>query len=797
MSDSKAHVDHDAELDIESEVVHVPDQIPVLPLRDAVLFPYAILPLSVDRASSSLAVDEALAGDRAVLLLAQRDARTSDPGPDDLYEVGCVGTIMRAVKLPDGTQRILVQGLARARADYFSRTEPNLAARIRLLAEPTPEKATLEIEASIRTIKTNLEQIHALGKGVSPEILVLAGDLEDPIRLVDLAAANIGLPVADAQELLEIDGRDERIARVLSLLEREIALLEIQERISERVRGEMDRGQREYLLRQQMRTIQNELGEIDDAEREIAEYRERAEEAELPEAARTELDTQLRRLATMHPDSAESSVVRTWLDWMTTLPWKVETDDTLDITVARTTLDEDHYDLERVKERIIEFLAVRKLQPESKGPILCFVGPPGVGKTSLGRSIARALGRRFVRTSMGGVRDEAEIRGHRRTYVGALPGRVVQCLHQAGSINPVFMLDEVDKIGADFRGDPSSALLEVLDPEQNHTFRDHYLGVDLDLSRVLFITTANVTDTIQPAFLDRMEVIRLSGYTEEEKVEIARRHLAPRQIHENGLADTRTTFTVNALREIVDGYTREAGVRQLERTIGGVCRKIAVLAAEGRRHPRRITPAVVNRLLGSRPHLAEERLDGDRVGVATGLAYTPVGGDILLVEAAASPADKGGLKLTGSLGDVMKESAAAAVTFARTHAADYGIPGDWFDTHLLHIHVPAGGVPKDGPSAGVTLLAAIVSVASARAVRHDFAMTGELTLRGDVLPVGGIKEKVLAALRAGIRRIVMPAVNKRDFDELPPRARKQAKVSYVERADEVLELVLGDAEKEA
>jgi ATP-dependent Lon protease len=398
---------------------------------------------------------------------------------------------------------------------------------------------------------------------------------------------------------------------------------------------------------------------------------------------------------------------------------------------------------------------------------------------------------------MGGVRDEAEIRGHRRTYVGALPGRVVQCLHQAGSINPVFMLDEVDKIGADFRGDPSSALLEVLDPEQNHTFRDHYLGVDLDLSRVLFITTANVTDTIQPAFLDRMEVIRLSGYTEEEKVEIARRHLAPRQIHENGLTGTRTTFTVNALREIVDGYTREAGVRQLERTIGGVCRKIAVLAAERRRHPRRITPVVVNKLLGSRPHLAEERLDGDRVGVATGLAYTPVGGDILLVEAAASTADKGGLKLTGSLGDVMKESAAAAVTFARTHAADYGIPGDWFDSHLLHIHVPAGGVPKDGPSAGITLLAAIVSVASGRAVRHDLAMTGELTLRGDVLPVGGIKEKVLAALRAGITKIVMPAVNQRDVDELPGRARKQAKVTYVRRAGEVLDIVLGSAEDDA
>ena len=435
----------------------------------------------------------------------------------------------------------------------------------------------------------------------------------------------------------------------------------------------MDKGQREYLLRQQMRTIQTELGDIDDSEGEIQEYRDHVEKIGLPDAARKEFDTQLRRLTTMHPDSAEASVVRTWLDWMTTLPWQTATDDTIDIAAARRILDEDHYDLDRVKQRIVEFLAVRQLQPESKGPILCFVGPPGVGKTSLGRSIARAMGRNFVRTSMGGVRDEAEIRGHRRTYVGAMPGRVVQCIQQADSINPIFMLDEVDKIGSDFRGDPSSALLEVLDPEQNHAFRDHYLGVDIDLSRVLFITTANVTDTIQPAFLDRMEVIRLEGYTEEEKIEIALRHLAPRQILENGLADVSLRFTSKALHEIVDGYTREAGVRNLERRIGAVCRKIAVLAAEKRRRPRRVTPALVNKFLGSRPYLAEERLMEDRVGVATGLAYTPVGGDILLVEAAASAADKGDLRLTGSLGDVMKESAAAAVTFARTHAAEYGI----------------------------------------------------------------------------------------------------------------------------
>jgi len=793
MKNGDTGVDPQADgLAAEAEIVHIADELPVLPLRDAVLFPYAILPLSVDREGSSLAVDEALSTDRTILLLAQRDAKTNDPGGDDLYPVGCVGTIMRAVKLPDGSQRILVQGLTRARADYFTADRPHLAARIRLLQEPAAGPTALEIEASVRTIRRGLEQIQALGKGISPEIMVLAADLEDPVRLADLAAANLGLPVADAQQILESESIEDRLDRIHALLVREIALLEIQERISARVRTEMDQGQREYLLRQQLKTIQAELGEIDDVEREVAEYRRLADEADLPEDARGELDTQLRRLTTMHPDSAEAAVVRTWLDWMTTLPWRTTTDDTLDIRAARTILDEDHYDLELVKERIVEFLAVRQLQPDSKGPILCFAGPPGVGKTSLGKSIARALGRRFVRTSLGGVRDEAEIRGHRRTYVGALPGRVVQCLQQAGTVNPVFMLDEVDKIGSDFRGDPSSALLEVLDPEQNHAFRDHYLGVDVDLSRVLFITTANVTHTIQPAFLDRMEVIRLSGYTEEEKVEIALRHLIPRQIRENGLADVRLSFDQKALHELVDGYTREAGVRNLERKIGAVCRKIAVLAAEHRRHPRRVTPPLVERLLGPRPHLAEERLSEDRVGVATGLAYTPVGGDILLVEAAASVSDKGGLKLTGSLGDVMKESAAAAATFARTRAETYAIPHEWFDRHLVHIHVPAGGVPKDGPSAGVTLLAAIVSTATGRPVRHNLAMTGEITLRGDVLPVGGVKEKVLAALRAGIHRIVLPVANERDFNELPKKARKQTEIHYVRTAEEVLELVLTD-----
>jgi len=580
-----------------------------------------------------------------------------------------------------------------------------------------------------------------------------------------------------------------RLRRVNELLERELALAEMQQQISSQVRGEIDRSQREFFLRQQLRTIQQELGEVDDVEREMADYREKAVAIGLPEEAREAVDRQLRRLGTMHPESAESSVVRTWLDWMTSLPWSKLSEDNLDIAAARTILDEDHYNLEKVKERILEFLAVRQLRPESKGPILCFVGPPGVGKTSLGRSIARALGREFVRSSLGGVRDEAEIRGHRRTYVGALPGRIIQGLSQAGTSNPVFMLDEVDKLGADVRGDPSSALLEVLDPEQNDSFRDHYLGVVYDLSKVLFIATGNVTETIQPAFLDRMEVIRLSGYTEEEKLEIARRHLIPRQIEETGLTDHGLTFTTSSLERLISGHTREAGLRNLEREISSVCRKVAVQVAEKKPAAHRITPATVERLLGPPKFLSDHPLDTDRVGVATGLAYTPVGGDVLLVEAIPLTG-KGDLELTGSLGDVMKESAAAALSLAKAHSSELGIAADWFKKHALHVHVPAGGVPKDGPSAGATILSAIVSVASNRPLRHDLAMTGEITLRGDVLPVGGVKEKVLAALRAGITDVMLPAENERDLIDLPPSARRQLRFIFVKHIDEVLAAAL-------
>ncbi|HSO24697.1 MAG TPA: endopeptidase La [Chondromyces sp.] len=771
------------------ETIAIPDVLPVLALRDTVLFPFAIIPLTIGREISVRAVDEAMSGDRLILTLTQRSPQNEAPAPDELYELGCVAQVMRMLKLPDGTARILIQGLTRAKVDYFSRTEPYYEARLTRIEEPAPGPSKLEAEAFVRSIRQGLERVSTMGKTISPEVLLIVTTLEDPLRLADLAASNLGLEVSDAQQVLETVDAMPRLRRVHELVERELALAEMQERLSSQVRGEIDRNQREFFLRQQLRAIQQELGEADELEREMVEYREKAAALGLSDEAREAVDRQLRRLATMHPDSAESSVVRTWLDWMTTLPWATVTEDNLDIKTARAILDEDHYNLEKVKQRILEFLAVRQLRPEGKGPILCFVGPPGVGKTSLGRSIARALGRRFVRSSLGGVRDEAEIRGHRRTYVGALPGRIIQGLVQAGSSNPVFMLDEVDKLGADVRGDPSSALLEVLDPEQNDSFRDHYLGVVYDLSKVLFIATGNLTETIQPAFLDRMEVIRLSGYTEEEKLEIARGHLLPRQIEEAGLAGRGLDFTGAAVRRLITGYTSESGLRNLEREIGSVCRKVAVQVAEGRRPARRITPATVERLLGPPRFLDERPLSADRIGVATGLAFTAVGGDILLVEAVPL-AGKGGLELTGSLGEVMKESAAAALSLVKAQAGPLGIADDWFAGHSLHVHVPAGGIPKDGPSAGVTLLAAMVSAASGRAVRHDLAMTGEITLRGDVLAVGGVKEKVLAAIRAGIPEVLLPAANERDLVDIPKSARRKLKFRFVTTVDEVLEAAL-------
>jgi ATP-dependent Lon protease len=775
----------------QEEAIKIPDVLPVLPLKDTVVFPYIILPLSVGRDKSVLAVDRALAESRVIMLVAQRDAANDNPGEADLFEVGTAAVIMRMLKLPDGRIRILVQGLARARVQHISQMEPYLQAKIERIEEPRPEARSLEIEALVRSVKESMDRAVSLGKGISAEVMVIAANLEDPGRLADLAASNLELKLSEAQSVLETIDPIERLKKVSDLLAREIQVLNLQQEISSQARGEIDRSQREYFLRQQLKAIQQELGEGEELAEEIANYRRQAEEKQLGEEAREELERQIRRLERSHPESAETQIIRTYLDWLTALPWGNTSEDDLDLVHAQGVLDEDHYDLEKIKERILEYLAVRKLKPDTRGPILCFVGPPGVGKTSLGRSIARSLGRKFVRISLGGVRDEAEIRGHRRTYVGALPGRIVQGIRQAGTSNPVFVLDEIDKIGADFRGDPSSALLEVLDPEQNYSFVDHYLGIPYDLSRVMFIATANMLEPIQPAFLDRMEIIRLTGYTQEEKLRIARLHLIPKQTKENGLTDEQIEFTDDAVREVISGYTREAGLRNLERELAAICRKVAVKVARGETARMVIDPAKVEEFLGARKHFSEELLNRDRVGVATGLAWTAVGGDLLFIEVVAVPG-KGLLLLTGQLGDVMKESAQAALSFARAYAATHGIGDDFFAKHDLHVHVPAGSIPKDGPSAGITIGSAILSVLTGKPINRRLAMTGEITLRGDVLPIGGLKEKTLAAKLAGIQQVIVPKLNRRDLADIPATITDGLTFHFVEHMDEVLKLALID-----
>ena len=783
----------DANETAKEEAIKIPDVLPVLPLKDLVIFPFIIVPLSVSREKSINAVDQALAENRVIMLTAQKDFQNEDPGEDDLYRVGTVAIIMRMLKLPDGRIRILVQGLSRARIDYFIQTAPFFKAKITRIDEPSSKERSLEIEALVRAVKQNLDRAVSLGKNISPEVMVIAANLDDPARLTDLAASNLDLKLEEAQHILETIDPVERLKKVNELLTREINLLTMQQEISSAAQGEMNKSQREYFLRQQLKAIQSELGEGEELTEEVENYRKKIEEKMIAQEAREEIEKQIKRLERSHPDSAETSIIRTYLDWMTGLPWGVISQDNHDLFRARTILDEDHYDLEKVKERILEYLAVRKLRgAKMKGPILCFVGPPGVGKTSLGRSIARALDRKFVRISLGGVRDEAEVRGHRRTYVGALPGRIVQGINQAQTSNPVFMLDEVDKIGADYRGDPSSALLEVLDPEQNFTFRDHYLGVPYDLSNVMFIVTANVLDTIQPAFLDRMEVIRLSGYTDEEKLTIARQHLIPKQLEENGIKETDVVWTDSGIMKIITGYTKEAGLRNLEREIGTICRKIAVQVAEGKdQKSYRITETNVEKFLGPMKHFAEELLERDQVGVATGLAWTSVGGDILFIEALAVKG-KGKLVLTGQLGEVMKESAQAALTYARAHAEEQGINPDYFENHDIHIHVPAGAIPKDGPSAGITITCAIISMITGRPVRRNVAMTGEVTLRGDVLPIGGLKEKVLAARAAKLNTVVMPKLNERDLIDVPDSIKRDMQFYFVEHVEEVLKIALLD-----
>ncbi|MDA8086478.1 MAG: endopeptidase La [Nitrospiraceae bacterium] len=768
----------------------IPDTLPVLPIRDIVVFPYMIIPLFVGRQISINAIDNALAGNRMVLLLTQKDMGVETPGTGDLYTVGTVGLIMRMLKLPDGRVKILVQGVAKARATQFTQNEPFYKATIeKIKEEKAAGKLTIEVEALIRTVKEQLDKAVSLGKSIIPDVMVVIDSLDDPGRLADLIASNLGLKTESAQEVLEITDPVGRLKKVSETLAHEIELLIVQQKIQTEARGEIDKTQREYFLREQLKAIQKELGDIDERAEEIREFQDKIGKAKMPEKVAKEAEKQLRRIQKMHPDSAESATIRTYLEWLVELPWSKSTKDKLDIKLAQKVLDEDHYDLEKIKERILEYLSVRKLKAKMKGPILCFIGPPGVGKTSLGKSIARALGREFVRISLGGVRDEAEIRGHRRTYVGALPGRIIQGLKQAGTNNPVFMLDEIDKIGTDFRGDPSSALLEVLDPEQNNTFSDHYLGVPFDLSNIIFITTGNVVDTIPGPLRDRMEIIYLSGYTEEEKLGIAKNYLVPKQLDAHGITEKTLKVSDDAVRQVIMQHTREAGVRNLEREIARLCRKIAREIAESGngagKKTFQITPKNLDKYLGAPKFLPEEEMEKDYVGVATGLAWTEAGGDIIYIEATTMKG-RGHLTLTGQLGDVMKESAQAAVSYVRSRAGSLGIKEDLFGKVDIHIHVPAGAIPKDGPSAGITMATAIASALTGKAVRKDIAMTGEVTLRGRVLPIGGIKEKAIAARRMGVKTVLVPKRNLKDLDELPKYVTRDLTFIPVETMDEVL-----------
>ena len=768
----------------------LPDALPVLPLRETVTYPDTLTPLAVGQERSIKLVNDVLSGNRMLAMVGSRDPENDAPGPDDLYDVGVAGVVARMMKVPDGTLRILVQGGQRVRLTDYVAEEPYLVARIEVLEdvlEPSPE-----LEALTRNVQNTFSEIIEQIPYLPEELQLAVTNLDDPSALGHLIAGALRIPSAEKQELLEEVNVAKRLRRLSEILTRELEVVRLGTKIQSQVESEIDKGQREYFLRQQLKAIQEELGEGDEQQAEISELRERIEAAELPEEPRKQAERELGRLERLPPAAAEYGVIRTYLEWLVDLPWAKETEDNLDIEHAREVLDEDHYDLEEVKERILEYLAVRKLNPDSPGPILCFVGPPGVGKTSLGRSISRALGREFERISLGGVRDEAEIRGHRRTYIGALPGTIIRALRDAGTKNPVFMIDEIDKMGADFRGDPSSAMLEVLDPAQNSTFRDHYLDVPFDLSEVLFIATANFLEPVPPALQDRMEVIQLAGYTVDEKLHIAKRYLVPRQLAANGLKPSQIEFADAALTAIIDEYTREAGVRNLERQIGTVCRKIARQVAEGTVDGRvKISAKRARELLGKRRFFAEQRRRTKDPGVATGLAWTPVGGEVLFVEASAIPGS-GKLTITGQLGDVMKESAQAALTYVRGHAKELApeLPDDWFANHDIHIHVPAGAVPKDGPSAGVAMATALASLVTGTPVRNDVAMTGEITLTGQVLPIGGLKEKSLAAQRAGIKQVIVPDRNKGDVEEISEQERTGLEFAYVAEIGDALEAAL-------
>ena len=769
----------------------IPTVLPMMPLRDVVIFSDMLLPLFVGREKSVRAVEEAVSQDRFMLVVTQKDPGIENPKASDMYNVGTVARILRMLKLPDGRLKALVQGVARAKIAKYVRKRSYYRVQIEILEDPPVPEISLEVEALMRNVRENSEKILALRGELTGDVVPILESIEDPGKLADLVASNLRLKIDESQNLLEIIDPVERLRKVNDVLSREVELSSMQAKIQSDVKDEISKSQRDYFLREQMRAIHRELGDQDDKLQEIEDYRKKIKKAKMPKDALVESEKQLRRLEQMHPDSAESSVVRTYLDWLVEMPWSKSTKDFIDVKKAKEILDSDHFGLEKVKDRVLEHLSVRKLNPKMKGPILCFVGPPGVGKTSLGQAIAKAMKRKFIRISLGGIRDEAEIRGHRRTYIGALPGRILQGLKQCGANNPVFMMDEIDKLGADFRGDPSSALLEALDPEQNFAFSDHYLNLPFDLSNVMFVLTANMTDTIPSALLDRMEVIHISGYMLEEKMEIAEKFLMPRQLKENGLKPKQLVVSEGALSQIIQEYTYESGLRNLERELGSICRKVARKIAEGEKGPFRITKNSLQGYLGVPKYMPEMDKDESQIGLCTGLAWTDTGGEVLYVEAALI-GGKGELILTGQIGEVMQESARAALSYARVNLPDLGVDENIFDSQDLHIHVPAGAIPKDGPSAGIAMATALISVLAEKPVSNDVAMTGEITLRGRVLPIGGLKEKALGALRGGIKTVIIPEKNKKDLYEIPKNIRRKLEFITVSHMDEVLPIAFGE-----
>lgn len=781
----------------DSENMKIPEILPMMAVRDVVIFNYMIIPLFVGRPGSVEAVGEALKKDKLLMLVTQKDSTMDNPESDDLFTVGMVCMVMRTLKLPDGRLKVLVQAVSKARIEEYIQKEPFYQVKVDVLREIEPEKITVKIEALMRTVREQTEKIMSLRGILSADLMAIINNIEEPGRLADLVGSNLRLKVSESQSILEEVDSVARLQLVNTLLTKELEVTTVQAKIQSDAKEEMGKSQREYYLREQLHALQKELGDGDERVQEIEDLYKALKKKRMPKNVRKEASKQINRMEMMHPDSSEATIIRTYIDWILDVPWRKSTTDSLDLVAAKAVLDEDHHGLEKIKERILEYLAVRKLNTTTKGPILCFVGPPGVGKTSLGKSIARAMGRKFHRLSLGGMRDEAEIRGHRRTYIGAMPGRIIQGLKTVDSNNPIFMMDEIDKIGSDYRGDPSSALLEVLDPEQNFEFTDHYMNMPFDLSKVMFITTANMTDTIPGPLLDRMEVIRLSGYTQEEKLAIAKRYLLPRQIKENGIKASHIKLGDETLQYIVSHYTYEAGLRNLEREIGKVCRKVARKIAEGGKGPYSITTATIDRYLGPPKNIPESEQEAlSQPGLVTGLAWTEVGGEILHIEVNLMPG-KGALTLTGQLGDVMKESVQAALTYCRSRSQEMGVEDSFFEKTDIHVHVPAGAIPKDGPSAGITMATAIYSAITKQELIKGLAMTGEVTLRGRVLPIGGLKEKALAALRADITKVIIPEQNKKDLADIPKDIRDKMQFFPVKDMDEVVKIAFGHAKKQA